>query len=215
MRLYLSSFRLGNDPRLLQHLTGTGARAAVITNAHDPWPDSLPDALAREVADLTAIGIRASGLDLREFFGNPSALASRLAEVDLVWVKGGNTFVLRRAMQASGFDTVVRGLLDTDRLVYGGYSAGAIAVTPTLRGTELCDEPHLVPPGYPADVVWDGLGLVPFSIAPHWRSDHPEAPLMERVVDYWNQHAMPYRTLSDGQVIVVNERTLHPPLGGM
>ena len=205
MRLYLSSYHLGGSADLLRDMVGRRARAVVVTNAHDLWPATFDAALAREIADLVAIGIDATQLDLREYFGRSEALAERLGEVSLVWVKGGNTFVLRRAMRASGFDDVMRPLLADDRIVYGGYSAGAVAATPTLHGIELCDDPDVVPAGYPDLVEWDGLGLVPYSIVPHWRSDHPESPLMEAVVTYMTNHAMPFRALRDGEVIVVTE----------
>ena len=71
---------------------------------------------------------------------------------------------------------------------------------PTLRGLELVDEIGAVP-----EPVWDGLGFVDFSIAPHYRSDHPEADAIERVVEYFRTNGMPYRTLQDGQAIIVRD----------
>ena len=56
----------------------------------------------------------------------------------------------------------------------------------------------------PSDAIWDGLGLIDFHIVPHYRSPHPESPLMEAVVAYHNAHTQPYRTLADGGVIVVD-----------
>lgn len=72
-----------------------------------------------------------------------------------------------------------------------------------LRGLELVDEIGAVP-----EPVWDGLGFVDFSIAPHYRSDHPEADAIERVVEYFRTNGMPYRTLQDGQAIVVRDGSM-------
>ena len=52
----------------------------------------------------------------------------------LIWVNGGNVFLLRRAMQQSGLDNVIIERKSDDGFVYSGYSAGACVVGPTLRG---------------------------------------------------------------------------------
>lgn len=64
------------------------------------------------------------------------------------------------------------------------------------------DPPDVVPEGYEPEIVWEGLGALDYSIAPHFRSDHPESPLIDGVVEYFIQHGMAYRTLTDGEVIV-------------
>ena len=40
MRMYLSSFRLGNKPEALQELVGADRRAAIVMNALDNFPTS-------------------------------------------------------------------------------------------------------------------------------------------------------------------------------
>jgi dipeptidase E len=122
-----------------------------------------------------------------------------------VWVTGGNSFVLRRAMRQSGFDEIASVLVRDGVLVYGGYSAGAVVATPTLKGIDLDDDPDELPDEYAAEVIWDGLGLYPKSIAPHYKSDHPESAIIDRVVEYFAANAMPYVTLRDGEAIVVDE----------
>ena len=103
-------------------------------------------------------------------------------------------------MKQSGFDEV---LLEQDaHFVYAGYSAGACAVTPTLRGIHLVDEPEVVPVGYTEEVTWDGLGLVPFSIVPHYRSNHPESALNEKVIEFFIEHKIPFIALRDGEVYI-------------
>ncbi len=109
-------------------------------------------------------------------------------------------------MKASGFDDAIRDLLASDAVVYGGYSAGIVVLTPSLRGIDLVDDPHAVPAGYDDAIIWEGLGLLPCAIAPHYRSDHPESAAIERVVQYYLDHDVPFKTLRDGEVIVVNGR---------
>lgn len=208
MRLYLSSFRLGDHTDALLKLLGAGRRACVISNALDLIS---PEIQARNAATVfnqnnafAQIGIEAFDLDLRDYFGCPERLQEKLSSFDLVWLRGGNAFVLRRAMVLSGFDDAIRPMLHEDAIVYGGFSAGIVVATPTLRGIELMDPSDEVPEGYPSETIWRGLGLVDFSIVPHYRSDHPEAHLAEKAVQYFEAAGMPYRPMIDGEVFIAD-----------
>jgi len=122
---------------------------------------------------------------------------------DLVWVVGGNSFVLARAMTQSRFGQAASKPLDDGRLVYAGYSAGICVTAPDLEGIRLMDEPDALPDAYPKGVQATTLGWVPWRIVPHWRSQHPEAPLAELAVEELLHSGLPFRTLRDGQAIVV------------
>lgn len=206
MRLYLSSYGLGDHPRVLCDLTGPGRRAGILTNAWDLYDNRLVG-WPREEASLRGLGFDVVEVDLRRYFGAPDALAAELAEFDLLWVTGGNSFVLARAMDASGFAAAVSDLLATGRLTYGGYSAGVCVTTPGFEGIELMDDPAVAPPGYPADARPVALGWVPWRIVPHWDSDHPESAAANDAVQHLLTAGLPFRTLRDGQAIVVNGET--------
>jgi dipeptidase E len=184
MRLYLSSYRLGDCADQLLVLTRGGTRACIISNALDNIPQKARmDYEATNYSPRRAfseIGIQAVDLDLREYFGKREGLRERLAAVDLVWAVGGNSFLLLRAMEQSGFAPLIHAMLDQDEIVYGGFSAGAVVATPTLRGIDLMDSPSALADGYSSEVFWEGLGLVDFSIVPHYMSNHPEAPMAEK-----------------------------------
>jgi dipeptidase E len=205
MRLYLSSERLGERAGALLAMV-QGQRVAIIANGYDS-----SSAMAREIyraeiydpmAEFRALGFVPDEIDLRAHFGDIESLRQRLVPYDLVWVMGGNSFVLRRAMKQSGFDTIIRERLEADSIAYGGYAAGAVVAGPTLRGLELMDDPFELPEGYDEPLVWTGLGLTPFAIVPHYRSAHPEAAAAEKVVSYMRARRTRYRALSDGEVIV-------------
>ena len=218
MRLYLSSYRLGANAFRLRKLLNGGRRAAVIQNALDFIPADARRAYEANVydpkAELADLGIGAEELDLRAYFGQPVALEKALASFDLVWAVGGNAFLLRRAMQLSGFDRVLPELLHEDALVYGGFSAGAVVAAPSLRGIDIMDDPRQSAPGYDDNIVWDGLDLIDFSIVPHYRSAHDEAEAAERAVGFLEEADMPFQPLRDGEVIIVEGRnvTLLPVL---
>lgn len=206
MRLYLSSFRMGDDfGRLIDALPG-GAPVAVISNAVDYIPREDRLAYARDVFDPVAhfqsFGLAASDLDLRDYFGRSAELELALAKVRLVWANGGNAFLLRRAMAQSGLDRILRERVAAGTLIYGGWSAGSVVAGPTLKGFEFMDDPEMVAEGYAPTPVWDGLELVDFSIVPHFRSDHPEADAAARAVAWMAEQGLPFRALRDGEAII-------------
>jgi dipeptidase E len=203
MRLYLSSFRLGNKPDAMLALLHGRVRAAVITNAADDRTGAdRAAAYKREYDDLTGLGLRPTELDLRDYFGKPAELRSHLAEFDLLWARGGNAFILRRALHMSGADAVIRDLLAADSIVYGGYSAGSDMMTPSLRGVELVDDATNVPDGYAEAIVWDCLGILPYGLLPHYKSDHPESSAMDRCLEYMVDNHLPFVALRDGEALV-------------
>lgn len=205
MRLYLTSYRLGDHPEDLVELVGSAARFAVVANAGDGFGSvDRPRYVEREIDDLVQLGFSAEELDLRDWFDRSDELAGHLASFGAVWVKGGNTFVLRRAFRQSGFDEVICDLLARDAIVYAGYSAGACVATPSLRGIEPMDEPGAAAEGYHSDVIWDGLALVPFQIVPHWRSDHPETAMADTCIARLLEAHEPFVALRDGETLVVD-----------
>lgn len=157
--------------------------------------------LKRFQEDLLALGITSEELDLRNYFGKKNELQTRLKKFGLLWASGGNTFILRSAMKESGFDQLLPEILKDNTIVYGGFSAGACVVCPTLRGIELADDPNEIPPGYPTTIVWDGIGLVDFHIVPHFQATYGE---IDEVTSYYEKNKIVYYVLRDGEVIIVS-----------
>jgi dipeptidase E len=207
MKLYLSSFRMGERFDDLVSVLGPGAKVAVVSNALDYIPADARRAYARTGFDALRVfierGLDAVDLDLRSHFDAPRTLEDALADVRLVWAVGGNAFLLRRAMRQSGFDRWLPSRVQEGTLIYGGWSAGAVVAGPDLDGIELMDDPAMTAEGYETAVVREGLGLVDFTVVPHYRSDHPEAGAAERAAAFRQERRLPLRTLRDGEVIVV------------
>jgi dipeptidase E len=205
MRLLLSSFFLTPEraAAVLPAAPPGGGRAGIVLNALDGAGTArrVRD-YDRECRSLAAAGYRGEELDLREYFGTPpDSLAERLSGLDLVWVLGGNAFVLARAMTAAGFAAALRAQADRPDFGYGGYSAGACVTGPDLRGIELIDDPDVRPDGYPADAEPHCLGLQPDRIVPHWRSEHPETGGAERAAAHLTGLGLAHRCLRDGDVL--------------
>ncbi|MFB9534280.1 Type 1 glutamine amidotransferase-like domain-containing protein [Nonomuraea roseola] len=212
--MYLSSFRMGDRPdQLLALLDGQGsAEVAVIANATDAQPkDERAAGVERETSALTALGLQPTELDLRPFFDRPhQAVAAVLARFPMVWVRGGNVFMLRYALARSGADTALTALIRRDAVVYAGYSAGPCVLAPSLRGLERCDDPHVVPATYGEPVIWDGLGILDYAVVPHIDSPgHPESQALGVVAATYDADGIAHRTLRDGQALVINGEDTH------
>jgi|LauGreDrversion4_2_1035121.scaffolds.fasta_scaffold24266_4 dipeptidase E len=200
MKYYLSSYRVGEHGRKLAEYVGSH-QLALIPNALDHIPENeQAAAIQRNLNDLQEVGVRAELLDLRDFFVTPERLREHLLRFAGVWITGGNTFVLRQAMRLSGFDQVIHEMKDTPFL-YAGYSAGICVLAPDLRGIQIVDDPGQLPYPEIKEPIWEGLKLLDYIILPHFRSNHPESAAIERDVQRCRIERIPFRTLSDGEVL--------------
>lgn len=207
MRLYLSSLDTGHHADRLVELVGRARRVAVIANAMDvAAPRVRRRVVAREIGAMSSLGFDPHEVDLREFFGAPTRLRRELRPCDAVWIPGGNVFVLRRALQISGADRVLRDLLERDEIVYSGYSAGPCVLAPSLRGFERVDDPDDATRAYGVLPSWEGMGVVDFAFVPHYDSPgNPETERINDVIASLEESALPYRALRDGEVLVMTE----------
>ena len=205
MRLYLSSHGIGNHLQRLQSMVGGNKKMLYISNAGDYLSDNEQAVhTAEKKLEFEEAGFEFHELDLRKYFENNELLAPIVAASGLVWASGGNTFLLRRAMQYSGLDTILTEGLKQNLFVYGGSSAGSIVMTKTLRGTENGDDPYVLPEGYQEEIVWNGLGLIYPQLVPHYGSDW-FGEQAQAMADYFDQNGLKYETLHDGEVYVVDE----------
>ena len=168
MKLYLSSIRIPT-PEDLSELIGKSldsVTVALIPNAKDYYSKRPRDFVVNDLVNyMRQLGLKVSVIDLREY-DDSGRLKATLIDYDLVWAMGGNTYMLRYEMQRSGFDRIIRHLLDQG-VVYGGDSAGALVAGSSIAGVELADEP-----AFAEEVIKDGVNIVPFVVMPH--VDNPE-----------------------------------------
>jgi dipeptidase E len=186
-----------------------GRRAALVLYALDGLPDGIRrESSQRDLADLSVLGLEACEVDLRA----PDA-AGRLAGSDIVWVRGGNTFVLRRVLADTGTDQLLADLIGRDAIVYGGYSAGACVLAPDLAGLEDVDDITAV-----AEPVTTGLGVLDRPFVPHVSSPgHPETTACDALAARYQAAGQAHWTLRDGDVLVIDGAStelLRAPLTG-
>ncbi len=198
MRLYLSSYHVGEFAERLLAMTA-GRRAALVLNALDGLPASVRSVSRQlDVADLSLLGLEVCEVDLRD-----RDAAERLAGSDIVWVRGGNTFVLRRVMADTGTDQVLTDLLRRDAIVYGGYSAGACVLGPDLIGLEEVDDITAV-----AEPVMTGLGVLDRPFVPHVGTPwHPEAIACDALAARYRAAGQAHWAVRDGDVLVIDGDT--------
>jgi len=109
-----------------------------------------------------------AGFDVSDFSitgQHKSAIEEKLSEVGSICVAGGNTYYLLDQVKKSGFDKVVRKLVQKG-LIYTGASAGSILAGPNIS-TSLDD-----PATAPNLTDYTGLNLTDVSVRPHWGSEH-------------------------------------------
>ncbi|MBF6235535.1 Type 1 glutamine amidotransferase-like domain-containing protein [Nocardia otitidiscaviarum] len=208
MRLFLSSYRFGAHYDRLLELVGAPGRVAVIANACDAWPSAWASAVTSDLVPLRRSGFEPAVVDLRDYVGRAGDLEETLAGFPMVWVRGGNTFVLRAQFARSGADLALRRLLDADALVYAGYSAGACVMTPDLRGLEAMDDPDEVRTACGGDVLWDGLGLVDHRIVPHLDSPTDPEGLSRKLSQEYRIGGIAHWALTDDDAVIVDGERL-------
>lgn len=204
MRLFLSAYRFGAHYDRLLGMVGEPGRVAVIANACDAWPSAWASAVTSDLVPLRRLGFEPEVVDLRDYIGRAAELEKVLIGFPMVWVRGGNTFVLRAQFARSGADVVIPRLLAADAFVYAGYSAGACVMTPDLHGLESVDDPGEVRPACGIEPLWDGLGLVDKRIVPHLDSPTDPSGLSRKLARDYRLAGIEHWALTDDDAVIVD-----------
>lgn len=151
------------------------------------WIDKDRDVLSSMQFQITDLDIeRASRTELKEILGH----------ADIVYVAGGNTFQLLKAVRESGFDVMLTDFVNTGGL-YAGASAGALIAGVDISPVASIDEPEKVK----SPITTIGLGLVDIVPIPHYNM----ADRSEAIDDIQRKYKNDYKIvlITDDQAIVV------------
>ncbi len=126
--------------------------------------------------------------------------AGAVAAADAVFVGGGNSFRLLRALQDRGLLPVIAAAARAG-LPYLGSSAGTNVACPSLRTTN--DMPIVQPRSFAA------LGLIPFQINPHYldhdpASTHQGETRQQRIEEFLQENDVPVVGLREGSWLRVS-----------
>jgi dipeptidase E len=164
-----------------------------------PWAlKDCDDYTAKARERFAAMGI---GLDSIHVTRDP---VQAIGLADALFVGGGNTFRLLKALQDSGTLDAIRRRVQSG-VPYVGASAGSNVAAPTIRTTN--DMPIVQPASL------DALGLVPFQINPHFLDPDPSSRHMgetreERLVQYLEENEAPVVGLREGAWLRVEESSV-------
>ncbi len=212
MKFYLSSYKIGSEDSQakFKNLLGDNKKAAYISNGLDLAPsEAKKKHEERDIRELNGVGLQVEQVDLRNYFGKKDDIRVKLTGFGVFYLSGGNVYDLRIAMNLSGLDEILLELVDSD-IIYSGYSAVVCVLSPTLKGYHIIDDPNKKTYGN-YDTIWKGLGFISWQFAPHFNSDHEESEDINKEVAYYTENDMPYKTLADGDVIILQREELDGP----
>lgn len=127
--------------------------------------------------------------------------AHAVENAEAIFIGGGNTFRLLRALYGRRLVQVIRARVNSG-IPYMGASAGSNVACPTIRTTN--DMPIVEPP------TLDALNLFPYQINPHYLDPDPSSTHMgetreERLLQYLEENDTPVLGLREGCYLRVQD----------
>jgi dipeptidase E len=121
-----------------------------------------------------------------------------IEQTDAIFIGGGNTFRLLKALQDLDLLDPIRQRVKRGA-PYIGSSAGSNVAGPTIKTTK--DMPIVQPRSF------DSLGLVPFQISPHFRDPDPNSKHMgetqeERILQFLEENETPVVGIREGAWLI-------------
>jgi len=121
-------------------------------------------------------------------------LKKALSASDILYVEGGNTFYLLKAVRDTGFEKIVKEAIENG-LVYWGVSAGAYIACPSIIMATWSDRFDRC-----GVTDWTAMNLVPFLIKAHYTPD-----MLVALKEKSKGLQLPLRVLNDDQAVLMKD----------
>ncbi|MBK6792856.1 MAG: Type 1 glutamine amidotransferase-like domain-containing protein [Anaerolineales bacterium] len=123
----------------------------------------------------------------------PKAIESIIRDAQVVYVPGGNTFLLNHRLHASGVMPFLQKRIQAG-LPYVGFSAGAILCGPNILTSK---DLNAV-----STAFFKGLNAIPFNVSPHYPLDgYGQSVKDDWLADYHFFHDNPVIIMCDGAYV--------------
>lgn len=170
-------------------------KLAHVITASNVAPDT--DFVKRDKSALIDAGFQVIDINIENKSENE--LFEALKDFDIIYVQGGNGFYLLKHVRESGFENVVRKLLEQGKW-YIGVSAGAYICCPTIEMHTWKREPDNM---YGLTDL-KAMNLVPFLVSVHYNREKYKELLCAKIPTA----SCPVRILTDEQAFYINDGTV-------
>jgi len=195
--LFLASFASNTLPLIKEYLPkpANHLNLAFIPTAADPYENK--DFVEVDRKALIEFGFKLTDIDIKNI--DKQDLKNKLSKFDIIFVAGGNTFYLLEQAIKSGFNEIIKEMINTGT-IYIGSSAGSVLCCPNIEYIKVFDNPDVSP----NLKNYTGLNLYPGLIIPHAQKGEYAERIREINAEEKPKGKM-ITEISDNQVIIVTK----------
>lgn len=171
-------------------------KVAFIPNAKDKHTDK--SGLEKTRSFFRQKGFIVNNIDLNHF--KDKELYKELLKYEIIFIAGGNCFVLLEKIKKSGFEKILNKLLDKG-IIFIGESAGACIMGKSIEPLKLIDNPKF------AELEnYDGLGFIDFVFVPHYK-DPKYAQSIKQIEKVYGKK-FDLKEFTDGEGIIIDNNKI-------
>lgn len=134
----------------------------------------------------------------------PEEIKEKLEAFDILFMSGGNAFYFLQQIQQTNCADIIKEQVEEGDLIYIGCSAGSCLAGPNISSIYSIDQPEDAPDidGY------KGLGIVNFTVFPHWGSSVFKEAYEKGMFEHAYSEVNPLIMLSNYQYIIEKDNKL-------
>lgn len=166
-----------------------------IPTAANPYKEK--DWMSVDRKKLVDLGFIVTNFNLKG--KNEDKVRNAVANTDIVFVSGGNAFYLLKYVRKSGFDRVVKDLINKN-LIYIGSSAGSVILGPNIEPMKYLDDSSYIT----KSTENKGLGIIEYVILPHFDNKKYDSYYKKLIKEYKDKYDL--KPLNDNQAIIINNK---------